>query len=107
MPIRFIIMVAPLFALHHFAFYWEKKYPRLSNFFALAGALWYSGLVFLVNGDKSLLMAFLFWCVGIIPLLLVLRYRIFTQQRPLTAGRFFYFLVLMLQTIIIYVSVKF
>lgn len=105
MPIKFMMMVAPLFVLHHFAFHWVKKYPSLSKFLALAGVIWYTGVVFLVNVDKSLLTASMLGAGGIIPLLLVLRHAVFTQQK--IAGRFFYFLALILQIIIIYISVKY
>lgn len=99
-----MIIVAPLFVLHHFAFHWINRYPRLSKFLALSGVVWYTGVVFLVNVDKSLLNVFLLWSGGIIPLLLVL-HSIFIHQRM--AGRFFYFLALILQVIIIYLSVKY
>jgi uncharacterized membrane protein len=97
--LKFILIVAPLFVLHHFAFHLETSYPRFSALLAAIGVLWFGAAIYISNVDMPLIkQGLIFLLAGLLPLTnLVMRHRLFKNQTPFPARRLVYFLILLLQ----------
>jgi len=106
--VKFILIIVPLFVLHHFAFHLESSYPRFSALLAVAGIMWFAAAVYISNVDMSLInQAIIFLLAGVLPLTnMVMRHRLFPNQTPFPARRLVYFLILLLQATILFLLVK-